>query len=135
MIRPLSEIGFDWDRIGSSWQVNFLRLVEYKAKFGNCLVPQKDHIYRQLGIWVGEQRRAKQNGKLAPEYTKQLEDIGFEWNPGSAAWDANFDELRRYRDEYGDCTVPQRHAKYSTLGRWVRNQRIDYIEGVLNQAP
>ncbi|EJK67421.1 hypothetical protein THAOC_11548, partial [Thalassiosira oceanica] len=44
-------------------------------------------------------------------------------------WETRFGELKQYRNDHGDCNVPQRQGK---LGRWVKNQR--HRRGKLDQA-
>jgi hypothetical protein len=62
------------------WKEAFKALVTYKKEFGNCAVPQsyktKDGL--ALGTWVANQRKSQ---KLSPERKKQLDDLGFIWNP------------------------------------------------------
>ena len=38
-------------------------------------------------------------------------------------WEQKFKELEEYKEEHGDCNVPQRYPDNPPLGRWVNNQR------------
>jgi Helicase associated domain len=40
-----------------------------------------------------------------------------------AKWDALFGRLLKYKDEFGDCLVPNRYETDPTLGAWVSTQR------------
>ncbi|KAL7460012.1 hypothetical protein ACHAXS_000481, partial [Conticribra weissflogii] len=47
-------------------------------------------------------------------------------------WRIRYDELVQYKEEFGDCLVPQRYERNPELGTWVRTQRRHYklmIEG------
>ena len=48
----------------------------------------------------------------------------------SDAWDLRYRELTSYRDERGDCNVPQ---NMGGLGDWVFHQRISYTKGSLSR--
>ena len=41
----------------------------------------------------------------------------------SRAWDIMFKRLAEYKEEHGDCMVPQKYKEDPQLGRWVMNQR------------
>ena len=115
------------DRIGSSWDEWYGRLIAYKQRDGHCLVPNR---YRdppsgfRLGQWVGVQRRDKDT--MSPERRQRLDALGFVWDVLTAQWEEGFHCLERYRQERGDCLVPQRYrdpASGFRLGGWVSKQR------------
>lgn len=71
--------------------------------------------------------------RLTEERRKRLEEIGFCWsarelgekgaeqgkmtrNSYDDQWDQMFDQLREYRDKYGDCLVPKRFKENTRLG-------------------
>ncbi|EJK68164.1 hypothetical protein THAOC_10681, partial [Thalassiosira oceanica] len=58
-----------------------------------------------------------------------LESIGFSWEPIDENWFHRLDELAAYKDEHGDCNVPQRQG---SLGTWVSNQRLYHKKGKLS---
>ena len=41
----------------------------------------------------------------------------------NAKWNAMFERLEEYKEEYGDCLVPQKYAEDPKLGQWVADQR------------
>jgi hypothetical protein len=132
----LNGIGFVWqaggpDIIKSDWQSMFEKLKEYREQHGTCNVSQKAAgKLGRLGRWVKTQREKYHGSKvnlspLTPEQKKQLESIGFEWRPGGSrthdeTWQTMFNELKAFRDEHGNCKVPQKKGK---LGGWVDRQR------------
>jgi hypothetical protein len=47
-------------------------------------------------------------------------------------WEIRFNELKEYKEKYGDTLVPYRYTINPQLGRWVRSQRTQYKS---NQLP
>uniref|UniRef100_A0A7S2HWS7 Helicase-associated domain-containing protein n=1 Tax=Helicotheca tamesis TaxID=374047 RepID=A0A7S2HWS7_9STRA len=52
--------------------------------------------------------------------SKSVEDVK------ENTWHKMLDQLKKYRDEHGDCLVPYRYKHNKALGRWVYNQRYQY---------
>lgn len=74
----LESIGFVWSVVKREpWEVMFQRLVDYREKNGDCLVPQRYELDPRLGGWVREQRKRKDN--LIKERRECLDAIGFAW--------------------------------------------------------
>jgi hypothetical protein len=86
----LDEIGFVWkgdvtwwhDRI---WHQQYEKLVEFKRKNGNCLVPRTYKEDVSLEEWVLTQRKVHSNKKLRLDRMDLLDDIGFVWKAGTVA--------------------------------------------------
>ncbi|EJK70142.1 hypothetical protein THAOC_08524, partial [Thalassiosira oceanica] len=78
----LNSIGFRWTlrEVAPTvpWETRFDELVQYKAKHGDCNVPQSQG---QLGIWVHTQRITYKKNKLSPDRINRLNSIGFDWTP------------------------------------------------------
>ncbi len=75
----LEALGFEWDAHIANWEANFSALEAYKARFGDCRVPDKWPDNTSLSGWVSVQRQAFKSGKLPPERAARLEALGFEW--------------------------------------------------------
>jgi len=125
----LDEIGFGWDPDEQSWEERFTELVVYEQEHGDCLVPA-GYAHKQLAGWIGTQRTDKRKGKLDPEKIERLEAIGFVWDALGQVWEERFAELVAYKQEHGDCLVPQTYVN-KQLGRWVAKQRGIKIKGQL----
>ena len=127
------------------WEMGFQELLAFKAKRGNCLVPQnhKTSSGFSLGMWVSTQRRANRAGKLSQEKFDRLEAVGFVWAARAApavysarfSWDEAYKELLVFKAERGNCLVKKKHktAKGFSLGRWVGYQREANRAGKLSQ--
>ena len=132
-IRELESVGFEWEPHSLSWDVRFEQLREFTAQFGHYLMPQLYSANPKLGIWVTNQRsryRLHQEGKPSPmtaERIRELESIGFEWGtPSAVSWNERFEQLRKFRAQFGHCLVPNRYSADPKLGRWVSTQRSNY---------
>ena len=90
-----------------------------------------------LGIWVMNQRhyyRLLKEGKssrMIDDRIQKLESIGSQWslrcsqlkNRETVQWDAQFQEMKKYKEINGHCNVPTRSG---SLGIWVNTQRHNY---------
>ena len=70
---------------------------------------------------------------MSVERVEALESIGFRWSmPKPTLWWKRFSELEEYKQEHGDCNVPQEYRKNPQLGVWARNQRMFYKQNKMN---
>ena len=97
-----------------------------------------------LGNWVKMQRenkheadlkksgatpvRKKPKPCLSQDRIDKLESIGFQWRVAKPAvgWDARYQQLVAYRNQHGDCNVPQSYPPDKPFGRWVMKQRCQH---------
>ena len=128
-VKLLDDIGFVWDPVEEIWESQFQKLVAYKEEHGDCFVPItfKD---KQLANWVVAQRQNNKNGKLYRDRHRRLDALGFSWDPDEENWNIQFQKMKSYKVEYGDCLV-SRSWKDSKLFSWVRAQRLSKKEGKL----
>jgi hypothetical protein len=130
-IRALNGIGFNWGTSKNAiWNVRLEQLCEFKAQFGHYLVPKQYSAKPELGRWVSRQRnnyKLYQEGKSGPmtaERIQKLESVGFELKTSSAAfWSVKFQQLCKYKTQFGHCLVPCRYSENPKLGQWVATQR------------
>lgn len=139
----LESLGFVWS-LRDDWQTHYEELVEYKRNNGNCNVPARYTKNRRLGIWVSAQRqqykqinsnvdgdKPRRAAPLTQERIDRLNDLGFTWtlrNRDSLgeSWNQRLDELKQYKEQFGDCLVPSRYLPNPELGIWVGTQRTQY---------
>ena len=113
-----------------AWNANYVRLVQYRKKNGDCLVPRGCDSDPKLGRWVSMQRQRRTS--LSDERIKKLEDIGFVWSVQKRdTFDVMCARLVAYREEHGDCLVPKSYNSDPKLGRWVAQQRAQKKRGTL----
>ena len=134
------------DKFNAKWNVMFEKLEEYKEEYGDCLVPQRYEKDPKLGQWVAHQRKVSTiDDKTKQERRDKLNSIGFVWSVREAGrsskwdkvWNDKFERLVRYKQEHGDCLVPQNYKEYKedtllpSLGTWIRTQRRLYANNKL----
>ena len=128
-IQFLEQVGFKWAVLeakhSDSWKTRLEQLREFKAQQGHCNVPTHWSENAQLGYWVSQQRSMKKNGKLHPERERFLNEIGFDWGTDrkKEEWQSRFDQLKNYKQRFGDCSVPVKWQENPQLGTWVSRQR------------
>ncbi|MDA7896086.1 Helicase associated domain protein [bacterium] len=131
-VKQLDSVGFIWDVLNYTWELQFRNLASYQEKHGDCLVSRNWHD-RQLAQWVGTQRETKKSGEISAERIKRLDDLGFSWSPDQEAWDIQFQKLKSYKKDHGDCLVPQAWND-KQLGSWVTTQRLKKNKGALSDT-
>ncbi|MGR3173060.1 MAG: Helicase associated domain protein [Candidatus Scalindua sp.] len=48
------------------------------------------------------------------------------------AWDIRYGELKKYKEQFGDCNVPRNWTDNKQLGTWVGTQRANYHSKILS---
>jgi len=76
------------------------------------------------------EQTSKQSKAEEGEYTRLLRSKGERVTDRkklqNKAWFDRFEELKVYKEEYGDCLVPQKFPINPSLGTWVNKQRMEY---------
>jgi len=70
----------------SKWDRMFAELATYKRKHGDCKVPRKWPDNLKLGEWVGGQRKSRMKERVSDDRIRRLDELGFVWDIGAAAW-------------------------------------------------
>jgi hypothetical protein len=148
-INRLNKIGFNWKKQAAKddikWGVMFKRLLEYEKVHGDTIVPTVYEEDSELGYWVTNQRNNFRRGIIRPDRLKRLEKIGLSFESRKPNWSADRDvakieqqwsdtyhELKKYKEKHGHCLVKTfQMVGHKALGRWVRKQRTDNVEGMM----
>lgn len=118
-----------------NWEQMFREVVEYYKNYGHCNVPPHFPSNPTLGAWCIMQRSdyaSRNKGYITPltsEKIDMLNSIGFSFpliRSERSSWRHMFDQLKIYKEKYGDCLVPQSFPDQPKLGRWVDKQRHWY---------
>jgi len=88
----LEALGFQQASPNILWEQQLELLAAFQKIHRHCRVPQRYPDNPQLGKWVNTQRLQYRNGKLSKERIACLEDLGFEWAPGIACSDKQWEE-------------------------------------------
>jgi hypothetical protein len=138
----LDKIGFAWKDDGDHnfnqfydklWHQYYEKLVEFKRKNGNCLVPFAYEQDASLGNWVFDQRKKHKNNKLRLDRKELLDEIGFDWKARDPAkereklWHQQFENLVEFKRKNGNCRVPHQSEQEKSLGMWISKQRSIHI--------
>lgn len=111
------------------WSEKFDELVDFRKRFGHCLVPNNWIENVKLSQWVKRQRhqyklkREGKNSSLCDEKIIALESIGFTWSVQEDTWEERFQQLVEYKEFYGHTNVPKNCTRHPQLSVWVKYQR------------
>merc|ERR1711907_163052 len=122
----LNSVGFHWGAPQRTWGEMYQRLLAYKHKHSNTLVPQAYRHDSQLGLWVRHQRKLYKKKKMSDEHSSLLNSIGFHWELPRSDWNGMYERLVAYKKEHDENNVPQRDSQDPQLGKWVSTQRSAY---------
>ncbi len=134
-IARLNEIGFLWstnDRSGEAWMKHYKKLKRFKKIIGHCNISSQQDP--KLYDWMKEQRHqykkkiSGEKSSMTDERENALSAINFEWDPVEIQWMHMFEELKAYKERFGDCLVPQQYSQNPRLGHWVNMQRRIYTK-------
>ena len=132
-IALLDRIGFKWSPHETTWREQYLALMDYKRRFGDCRVKQNWKENRSLSHWIKTQRMDYTHGDISRERIASLEKNGFEWWIGLPTWDHRFAELCAYKEKHRHTRVPVKWPENPLLGRWVSSQRHKHTSGELKK--
>lgn len=118
--QKLDDVGFVWSK-DQNWSSMFERLLAYKARHGDCLVPWNYEEDKSLANWVSRQRQCKNSMSL--EKKQKLDNVGFIWIVRNKHnWTTMFESLLAYKLKYGNCRVPRSYED-KKLVNWVKRHR------------
>ena len=122
-IARLEALGIAWEVRNTVWEDMFQALVAFKARHGNCYVPQNYPDSPRLLKWMNIQRAREKRGKIFQERFDRLTKIGFPWDPSGSFWEEMFQLLVRFKAQHGHTKVPRRYPESPQLSTWVQTQR------------
>jgi hypothetical protein len=132
-VKRLQTLGFVWAAREAYWENMFRELLKFREKHGHCNVPRGYPENPQLAQWANNQCTSYGKKKLSKDKVKRLKNAGFLWNPDESQWEKMFQELVKFKEKYGHCSVPLGSPKKTPLGSWISNQRSNNKEGNLNR--
>lgn len=122
-IEKLNKLGFVWNLLDAIWFENYNKLVEYKQKYGDCLVPFSNKEYIDLANWLSRQANAKKQGRLLENRFKLLDDLGVVWQRSKdVSFDDRIKEYKSYMKTYNTNKIIQNEENKS-LYEWVIRMR------------
>jgi hypothetical protein len=122
-LKCLNSNGFVWNPRAETFEAYFEALHRFSKREGHCRA-QKGHKENglKLGDWVCNLRSKK--NRLTPKQRKQLNSLGFSWDPFTELWEQGFTALQKFYKREGHCRVKKGHEEDGfKLGTWVGNRR------------
>ena len=128
------------DSIAPRWERCFLRLLEFRRRFGHCHVPAEWKEDLNLGRWVVKTRRLRKARLLSAGKLRRLNEVGFVWDAiekrqveHDAVWSKWLAKLEAFHQKRGHWRVPTDQQRFHRLRIWMDNQRISYHRGWLSE--
>ena len=86
------------------WESGFAALLLFRAREGHCS-PARKYVEDKfnLGSWVATQRYYYHRGFLLAERKRQLDAVGFVWDPLNDRWAHGFAALLKFKKRTGHC--------------------------------
>ena len=138
-IRRLDELGFCWSLLHRRFHRRDLDelvaiLTAFKKRHGHCnLIAAREGLEPDLLNWLKDVRKSKKQGRLEPQRIRQLDRLGFVWEPKKQCPQEMYSALLDYRKRYGDCRVPDKWPKNRRLASWVARMRTAKNQNLLTK--
>lgn len=114
------------------WDHQYEELKAFKEKNGHCRVTPKAN--KSLATWLSSQRRLRRKYQKTDKTLarlSKLEALGVDWDPKTSRaneeWKKRYEELKRFKEDYGHCDVVFVRPHYTPLGHWVTEQLRCYF--------
>jgi len=140
-VTRLERLGVVWNLEGrsrsttNSWKTRYQELVQFKETTGHVKVARKTH--QQLAAWINHERQLYQRGLSDEESTRLLSDIGVvlerQVKRSGKSWDERFEQLKAYKERFGNLDVPQKWTEDPVFGNWVNGVRGNFSVGKLSE--
>jgi hypothetical protein len=105
--------GWSWTPQEDRWRKAYDHLLRFVEREGNAFVHQDavEDGFR-LGIWVFEQRRLYNRGRLLPYRASRLDALpGWVWDVWATRWESHVGKLLGFVERTGHARVPHRHIE------------------------
>ncbi len=119
-----------------TWEEGYSAAVAYFFSHGDLDVPQ-GYVTNEsfpLGEWIEYERFRHRYGRISPQQTQRLNDIGMLWTKFDVRWKRSFQAVCDYRQTHGDIHIPRnfRSKEGVDLYAWLSAQRQNYKAGKLS---
>jgi len=125
---PLEKVNFVKYCLDYKWDLNVKALAEYKDIYGHLLIPKEFIVPscdprwpqylagKKLGVIVDNIRGKYED--MSSTRKRQLDDLGFDWDPLESQWQWKLEALETYKQLYGDILVPHKFQVPSGNPKW-----------------
>jgi len=132
-IQRLEDLSFCWNVRDVKWEQKIQDLILFKIQHGHCNVPRRGEANRDLGTWVfylKQSYKLKKEGILTIERVRELEELGFIWEPLEDKWLDSLNKLKEFKNINGHFYVPRKEP-FLALSRWLDRQRQAFKKGAI----
>ena len=116
-----------WDPLDLAWQEGLEVCRAYAVEFGSIATVKGSDTYRgfRLGTWLNSRRQDQKEGKLNPERTAALDELGIAWEPRKARTEKALALCQAYAEEHGSIENLTRKEIFRgfPLGSWLGHRR------------
>ena len=129
----LDKMDFIWNVKEFVWNIRLTEIIQFRAKYGHSVVPEKYEYFPKLGKWVADVRYRKRiqakEGQLSTRSLltiKQISDLDalkFVWDVHDAKWLEKFHALKYFYYTHGHTHVTVSNCTDKSLLKWVQDQR------------
>lgn len=130
-IKELDDLGFIWSVDEYYWDKCFNIFKENLELNDGSYDFLKEEEFKEIKVWVGNQRRSFKSGKLAQHKIDSLNSVGFIWDPKDANWYCSYRRTKAYVLENGCENLPNRKT-HGDLNAWFCRQRKLFRESKLD---
>lgn len=132
-ISLLESIGIVWKITEDKWNLMYDQAKQYKEKFGSLSFPDvRTSQYKNLIVWLLEQKRKYNNKNLSDDQINKLESIGIIWNTNQDYFNTMYKQAKAYYDFHGNLLVPD-NEQYHCLAAWIKSMKRNYKNNNLSQ--
>ena len=143
IINPLqTALEEEFSRTRTSWNdqrwLSYYRKVKaFIEEYGHDKISFYDEEWKEIAIWLSNQRSLHHRQKLKPERERLLKGLSLRltlterWSNQEKAWESRFNELMEYYHTHGHFNVPSTTKTHKSLAVWLMNQRALYRKGEL----
>ncbi|MGW6912614.1 Helicase associated domain protein [Kitasatospora sp. NPDC054939] len=131
--RELERMGLQWAPHDARFAAGLAAARAFHAEHGHLNVPD-DTIVGDLNLtaWIQRRRNDHHRGRLSPERTAALDELGIAWSPHDDKWHRGLAAARAFHAEHGHLRPPAKTwFEGVQLSAWVVARRKEYHEGKL----
>ncbi len=126
-VKKLNDIGMRWgNAFDEAWEKRYQAAKSYYEENGHLTFPNGS----SMDVWMSEQRRKREQGKLTQEQIDKLDALGMVWNFESG-WERGYRYAKAYYEEHGHLNALRRYKTKDGfgLGMWICKYRTAHNGG------
>ena len=127
--RLLNRLKFVWNANEAIWKERLKALSDFMATNGHMRIPHYEPWYK-LACWVSSCRARKRD--LSAKKIRDLDRLGFIWDPFDEAWQSGLEELKQFIEENGHANVPASRSNRPKAAGFLLHSRKLFRYGKLD---